>query len=223
MIMMQRRTDDEIKHAVLNELSWDTRTWDQKISVEVSCGVVTLEGTVASYGQKVAAETAAHNVAGVLDVANELFVKHPQSHSDFQIARAVRQALRWSALFPHDRIMTTVTDGWVKLEGKVNSLTERSDAEWAVENLVGVVGVINELVVEPPTTDTDALRESIERALERRADREAERLRIDVKDGEVTLFGRVHSWPERKAVVGAISHAHGVSKINDNLQIDPYF
>jgi len=220
---MHRKSDSEIKHAVVNELSWDARTWDQNINVDVSDGIVTLVGTVASYGQKIAAETAAHNVSGVLDVANELFVKHPQAHTDFQIARAVRQALRWSALFPHERIRTTVTEGWVKLEGKVNSLTERSDAEWAIENLVGVVGVINELVVEPPTTDTDALLESIERALERRADREAERLRIDVKDGEVTLFGRVHSWPERKAVVGSISHAHGVRKINDNLEIDPYF
>jgi osmotically-inducible protein OsmY len=79
------------------------------------------------------------------------------------------------------------------------------------------------LKVEPTKANSDALRKSIEMALEQRADREAERLRIDVQDGEVTLFGRVHSWPERKAVVGSISHAPGVTKINDNLQVDPYF
>ena len=75
----------------------------------------------------------------------------------------------------------------------------------------------------PDLVDAAALRRSIENALERRADREAERLRIDIVDGEVDLYGRVHSWPEREAVVGSVSHAPGVKKVNDNLQIDPYF
>ena len=220
---MQRKTDDEIKHAVLSELAWDTRTWDQKISVDVNNGIVTMNGTVASYGQKMAAQAAAHKAAGVTDVVNELFIKQRRAHSDIEIAMAVRQALKGTYQVPHERITTTVTDGWVRLEGKANTLTERADAEWAVENLVGVVGVVNEIEVEPSKTDVVALRETIENALERRADREAERLRIDVDNGEVTLFGRVHSWPERKAVVGSISHAPGVTKINDNLQIDPYF
>lgn len=220
---MRRRTDDEIKHDILSELTWDTRTWDQMINVEVDRGVVTLDGTVSSYAQKTAAENAAHKVAGVLDVVNELFIKRRRPHTDAEIARAVRQALKGTYIIPHEQIATTVTDGWVKLEGKVNSLTERSDAEWSVENVVGVAGVVNELTVEPSTTNAETLRKSIETALEQRADREAERLRIDVNDGEVTLFGRVHSWPERRAVVGSISHAPGIKKINDNLQIDPYF
>jgi osmotically-inducible protein OsmY len=89
--------------------------------------------------------------------------------------------------------------------------------------LVGVAGVINELKVEPHTVDPKSLRQAIETILELRADREAQGLRIDVVDGEVSLFGRVHSWPERKAVVGYVSHAPGVKKVTDNLQIDPYF
>ena len=220
---MQKKTDNEIKHDVNRELSWDTRTWNEKIVVEVTDGVVMLDGIVPSYAQKIAAQTAAHRVTGVMDVANNILVKIQHRHSDAELAHALRQALEWGALLPDKTITSTVSDGWVKLEGKVKSLTERADAEWAVENLTGVAGITNELEVEPCKTDAVTLRESIEAALERRADREAEKFRIDVKDGEVSLYGRIHSWPERNAVVGSISHAPGVKKINDNLRIDPYF
>jgi osmotically-inducible protein OsmY len=222
-IKMYKKTDAQLKHDVDSAISWDTRTWDQKIEPAVHDGIVTLNGTVSSYAAKVAAESVVHQVKGVTDVANELFVRPNRPHPDAEIARAVRHALEWAALVPHRRITTTVTDGWVQLEGRVNSLTERSDAEWIAENLVGVAGVINKLEVEPHSVDAKNLRRSIETVLERRAEREAEGLRVDVVNGEVSLFGRVHSWPERKAVVGCISHAPGVKKVTDNLRIDPYF
>lgn len=221
---MKRKTDEELKHEVASELSWDTRTWDQKIDVSVTDGTVDLSGVVGSYGQKRAAEAAAHKVTGVLDVANELIVRTPRRYSDKQIAKAVRSALEWDALVPDDQITSTVSEGWVTLSGEVNSLSQRADAEWAVEKIAGVAGVVNKITVDrTPKTDPVRLRESIEAALERRATREADRLRIDVDNGEVSLYGRVHSWPEREAVVGSISHAPGVKKIINNLRIDPYF
>jgi osmotically-inducible protein OsmY len=220
---MEKKTNEELKREVTRELSWDTRTWNQKIDVDVDEGVVTLSGTASSYGERKAAEAAAHRVFGVTDVANEILIKIERPHSDAEIAHAVRQALEWDALVPSTQITSTVSGGWVKLEGKVNSLTERADARRAVENLIGVAGVINELEVQVPKTDVNTLRESIETALERRADREAERFRIELVGSEVNLFGRVHSWPEKKAVLGSISHARGVTKINDHLRIDPYF
>jgi osmotically-inducible protein OsmY len=220
---MYKKTDDDLKHEVMRELSWDTRTWNQKIDVSVDDGVVTLSGTAASYGQRKAAEAAAHRVFGVTDVANEILLKLQRTHSDAEIAHAVRQALEWDALVPDTQITSTVSSGWVKLQGKVNTLAQRNDAKRAVQNLTGVAGVINEIEIDVPHADVETLRESIEAALERRADREAERFRIELVDGEVNLFGRVHSWPEKKAVVGSVSHARGVKKINDHLRIDPYF
>jgi osmotically-inducible protein OsmY len=220
---MKKKTDAQLKHDVESELKWDTRTWNQNIDVDVADGIVTLNGSVSNYAEKIAAESVVHRVMGVTDVANELFVRHKRPRPDVEVARTVRNALKWAALVPAERITTTVTDGWVKLEGKVNSLSERADAEWVIENLVGVAGVINELQVEPMHVDSKELQQMIETVLERRADREAENLRVDVVDGKVSLFGRVHSWPERKAIVGCISHAPGVKGVTDNLQIDPYF
>lgn len=100
---------------------------------------------------------------------------------------------------------------------------EREDAEKSVLRLQGVIGVINKIRMAPRKVDPEELREQIEYALERRADREADRLRIEVNNGAVDVFGRVHSWQEKRAVLGSISHAPGVMAIRDHLRLDPYF
>jgi osmotically-inducible protein OsmY len=222
---MNRKSDSEIKKQVLRELKWDSRIGWSKIGVEVTEGIVALTGVVSSYAQKLAAQEAAHRISGVLDVANDVEVK-PEGifvRSDAEIALAVRHILEWDALVPDERIKSTVSDGWVTLEGDVDFWQQRQDAELTVLRLEGVIGVTNQITVAPQVVDAGELREEIEYALERRADREAERLRIDVHDGAVDLFGRVHSWQEKRAVVGSISHAPGVAEIRDHLRIDPYF
>ncbi len=222
---MKRKTDNEIRAEVLRELKWDSRLSLAKIEVAVTDGVVTLTGIVTSYSRKLAAQEAAHRAAGVLDVCNEIEVKPAGifTRTDVDIARAVRNVLEWDALVPDNSIQSTVSDGWVTLDGEVEFWHEREEAERAVLRLEGVIGVINKLVVAPRKVDEAELRDEIECALERRADREAERLRIEVNDGEVELFGRVHSWQEKRAVLGSISHAPGVSAVRDHLRVDPYF
>ncbi len=222
---MNRKSDSEIKNQVLRGLELDSRIGWSKIGVEVMEGIVTLTGVVSSYPQKLAAQEAAHRISGVLDVANDVVVR-PEGifvRSDSEIALAVRHVLEWDALVPDERIKSTVSDGWVTLDGEVDFWHQREDAERTVMRLEGVIGVTNEITVAPKVVDAKELREEIEYALERRADREAERLRIEVHDGAVDLFGRVHSWQEKRAVVGSISHAPGVSAIRDHLRIDPYF
>jgi osmotically-inducible protein OsmY len=222
---MNKKSDGEIKNQVLRELKWDSRIAWSKIGVEVKQGVVTLTGVVSSYAQKLAAQDAAHRISGVLDVANDVEVKPEglSDRTDADIALAVRHVLLWDALVPDDRIKSTVSDGWVTLEGDVDFWRQRQDAEQTVLRLEGVIGVTNQIRVAPKTVDPMELREEIECALEQRADREAERLRIEVHDGAVDLFGRVHSWQEKRAVIGSISHAPGVTAIRDHLRIDPYF
>lgn len=220
---MEKKSDGLLKHQIESEIAWDTRTWNLGIRVGVADGVATLSGVTPSYAQKIAAQNAAHRVAGLLDVANEIVVKSRHERSDAEIARAVRTALEWDVLVPDEKIKSTVSDGWVRLEGAVNSLRQSEDAARAVKNLSGVTGGINNLAIESPKVKPEDLRNDIEAAQERRAEREAESFRIELSDGVVSLFGRVHSWQERRAVVGSISHAPGVRKVNDNLRIEPYF
>ena len=223
--MLEKLSDTELTRQILRELKWDSRIGWSGIEVSVDNGVVTLTGTVSSYAKKVAAQEATHLVPGVLDVANDIEVKPAGAfvRKDTDIAMAVRNALEWDALVNNERIQSTVSDGWVTLEGDVDFWREREDAERAILRLAGVVGVVNKIKIQERPVDPEEIREQIEYALARRADREAERLRVDVKDGAVDLWGRVHSWQEKRAVIGSIGHAPGVTQVRDHIQIDPYF
>jgi osmotically-inducible protein OsmY len=220
----QLKSDEQIQRDVLEELKWDSRVNKTDVGVTVSNGIVVLRGIVTSYGEKLAAQEAAHRVVGVLDVANELEVSLGQSESrtDIEIARAVRLALEWDVWVPDPQVQSAVSKGWVTLEGKVGLMRERNDAERAIRNLAGVRGVTNRIEVIMPSIEPEEVREVIEEALDRRAHRKAERIRIDVKDGVVTLRGRVRSWQEKRAVLGAVSHAPGVWTVSDHLIINPY-
>jgi osmotically-inducible protein OsmY len=151
-------------------------------------------------------------------------VKLPGSlrRTDTEIAHAVREALEWNAFVPDTRIRSTVGDGWVSLEGEVSTLREKEDAEAAVRSLAGVRAVNNRLTVMPVKADPARLRQSIEEALARRAEREAEKIRVSVENGTVTLEGRVRTWPEKKAVLGTVSHAPGVRQLRDRLAVNPW-
>lgn len=92
-----------------------------------------------------------------------------------------------------------------------------------MRNLAGVRWVGNDIVVKPPKVAAPEVRKSIENALDRQAEREAERIRLEVLDGKVTLFGTVHSWAERQTVVGAAKGTPGVRSVDDQLRIEPSF
>ena len=114
--------------------------------------------------------------------------------TDTDIAQAVRQALEWHVLVPHDCIRSTVSNGWVTLEGTVSTWSEREDAEGAVQNLAGVRGVTDNMTVVPAEkfVHPETIRDAIEGALERRAEREAKRIRVEVMaNGIVALSGSV--------------------------------
>jgi osmotically-inducible protein OsmY len=221
MKMKVQKTDAEIQAAVIRELKWDTRVEETDVGVEVDGGIVTLTGAVTSWGKKLAAQQAAHRVAGVLDVANDIQVHVPGSASlsDTDIARAVRQALEWDVFVPEERIRSTVMNGWVTLDGSVDTWSQQEDTAAAVRNLRGVCGVTNNLTVVAPTVATRDLRTAILAALERRADREAKRVKVDVNDGRVVLSGAVNSWQEKRAVLGAVKGTEGVGYVEDRLQI----
>lgn len=208
----------------MRELRWDTRIGSTEVGVEVDKGIVSLTGTVENFAKKHAATEAAHRVAGVLDVANDVQVHLPGSpgRTDTEIARAIRSALEWDAFVPDQRIKSSVSEGWVTLEGEVDFLREREDAGKVVRRLGGVRGVWNQITVKPKKVDPVALRRMIGEALERRAEREADEIGVTVDDGSVTLSGKVHSWLEKNAVVGVIGHAPGVRTVSDKLRIEPW-
>jgi osmotically-inducible protein OsmY len=65
------------------------------------------------------------------------------------------------------------------------------------------------------------VRKAIEQVLERRAEREARRIQVEVRDGRAILTGSVHSWAERKSVLAAVRFTPGVRDVEDHLRTEP--
>lgn len=218
------RTDAQLTADVIRELKWDPRVDETEVGVRVRDGIVTLTGHVGAYPKKLAARDAAHRVYGVLDVVDEITVRLPALlvRTDEDIAKAVRSTLKWDVLVRDDQITTTVSNGIVTLNGTVDSWSARHDVEQAVYRLTGVRSVVNQITVGAVAIDAARIKQEIEDALERRAEREAKRIGVSVRDGVVTLTGTLRSWGEKNAVERVASYACGVRRIDDRTTVDPY-
>jgi osmotically-inducible protein OsmY len=215
------RSDAQLRSDIVAELSWDPAITATDVGVIVKDGVVTLTGHPSSHAEKYAIERAAQRVKGVKALAIEMPVKLTSDYerTDADIAMAVERAMEWNVLVPDDKIHPMVENGWVTLNGEVEWDYQRRAAEFAVRSLLGVVGVSNQIVVKPKFTPAD-VEKKIREALERQADREAERIKIEVNGAHVTLSGKVHTWAERKAAQGAAWSAPGVANVINNLLVE---
>ena len=218
------KTDARVRSDVLSEIAWDPFVRDVPVNVAVAQGVVTLTGQAQTMAKHLALVDAVHRVQGVLDVVDEMTIAPAATamKTDDEISHAVREALQWDAFLPDERISSTVSAGSVTLRGTVPSWSNRMDAERCVQRLSGVRSVTNRITVEPPAADQEAIKLQIERALERRAEREARRITVSVRDGTVTLSGSVHSWADRGAVERLVGNSPGVRTVDDRLVVDPY-
>lgn len=223
MAITKTRSDTDIDRAVTQELRWDPRVDETGIAVSVKNGLVTLAGYVDSYAKKLAACEAAHRMEGVLDIADELQVKHAgEAKNDVELAKSVRQALVWDVFVPDECVKSTVSGGWVKLEGEVDYASQRDDAVRAIERLRGVIGVTNLITIKAPRVDPKRIQGSIETALARRAERGAKRIEVAVEGSTVKLSGAVDSWAEKRDVEHVASYSEGVAKVESRIVINPY-
>jgi osmotically-inducible protein OsmY len=214
------KSNADLQKYVYEELKWDSRINEGDIGVSVSDGIVTLSGTIPTYAEKLAAEEAAKNVAGVAAVVNKIEVKVVGTHvrDDQDIARAALNALQWNVWVPDETIKVAVEKGWITLSGKVKSTFQRGTAENAVRHLAGVRGVTDEIIVEPAAKAKD-IQFQIKRALHRHAEEDANSIHVDVNNGEVTLTGKVHSWSEKSEAEWAALGTAGVLKVKNNVSV----
>jgi osmotically-inducible protein OsmY len=212
------KTDAQIQTDVMLELKWDASVTHEHIGVAVLDGVVTLSGTVPSYIEKSAAEKAAQRVAGVKAVVEKIEVKLPGSlqRDDHDIARAIIDQFRWHSQVPDDLVKVSVENGWVELTGEVEWDFQRRAAADAVRGLMGVKGIANKIAIKPKAVQPYVIKDNIEEALKRAAEREANRISVEVRGTRVVLSGNVRSFAEWRAVKGAAWSAPGVTSVDDN-------
>ena len=215
-------TDEKLERDVISELEWEPSLNAIDIGVSVEDGVVTLRGNVRSFAERFRAERVTGRVFGVTAVVNDLNVRLTTEYrrTDSEIAEAAVTALKWNTLVPPGRVMPLVANGWITLTGTVNWQYKKDAAARAVRYLPGVKGVINNIIVRTQVDATD-VRDKIEAALGRSAERDTRRIEITVEDGKVTLSGNVHSTVEREEAERAAWAAPGVQEVDDQLAVSP--
>ena len=216
------KTDSQLQKDVLAELAWDPSINATHIGVAVKDGVVLLSGHLDTFSEKHAVEMAAQRVAGVRAIAVELDVKLEPHHqrSDAEIAAAIETALHWHALVPQDRIQVKVEKGFVTLRGEVDWDYQRHNAEIAARPVTGVRGLSNHITLRERKT-TEYLAQRIHDALTRHAEAQADQIQIAVDAHTAVLRGTVASLAESSAAQAAAWTAPGISRVVNELRVQP--
>jgi osmotically-inducible protein OsmY len=141
--MEDTRTDNVLAAVIANALVWDSRVARVRLSERVVDGWVTLEGSVTSHRELVAAEQAVENLTGVRGVTNLITIEPSQPPPELRRAEAALQhaALRGA------RISAAANERTVALRGRVHSLADRAAAERAVWDVPGVTALDDRLSV----------------------------------------------------------------------------
>ena len=142
-----QRTDTEIAQAALAALKWHTVVPDDRVTLTVKDGWMTLAGTLDWGYQKDAAARAVRDLTGVKGVINDIRV---QPHVKIVDVRdKIEAAFKRSAEIDARRVNVTAQDGKVILSGNVRSWAERQEAERAAWAAPGVSQVDDRLTVTP--------------------------------------------------------------------------
>jgi osmotically-inducible protein OsmY len=141
-------------------------------------------------------------------------------NSDSELRRDVERELEWEPSVDARRIGVSVVDGVVTLSGEVSTYAEKWTAERAVERVLGVRGVVNELTVElvGEYRDTDIARAAVE-ALKADVVIPSDRVKVKVEKGWVTLTGDVYGDFQRRSAERAVRNVPGVRGVANLITI----
>lgn len=143
-----RPDDEEIRTAVKNMLEWAADIDASRISVSSEDGIVTLEGSVNAYWEKIMAEDIANDFTGVREVRNRLSVTTREKAADSDIAEDIQAAIERSYAISNESVAVDVNQGHVTLSGIVPTWDMYLEAEEIARHTQGVKEVANHLSVE---------------------------------------------------------------------------
>jgi osmotically-inducible protein OsmY len=133
---LQTETDEQIATACVNALKMHPAVPEDRITVTVRKGWVTLEGDIEWEYQKIEAENAVRYLSGVLGVTNLITVKPRISPGELK--SKVEEAFKRTAELDARRVIIEVEGGKVILRGRVSSRAEKEEAERVARSLPGV-------------------------------------------------------------------------------------
>jgi len=144
--------------------------------------------------------------------------------SDSELSDDVLNALRWEPSVDATHIGVTVKDGVVTLSGHVPSYREKYAAEDTVKRVHGVRAIANEIEVKLPRdkklTDEDIAAACV-KALRWNILVPADKIKVSVSAGVVTLEGDVNWQFQKEAAEATIRFVKGVKDVRNMLKIKP--
>jgi osmotically-inducible protein OsmY len=143
----KQMTDKEIEDHLYAALSEEPTLDPGLITVQVTDGVVDLEGQVGSLSHKRLCGVLAWWVPGSMEVINSLEVFPPEEDSPDEINDALRIVLEKDHLVDASTITSSTKDWVVTLSGSVRSEAERDAAEDDAWYIWGVNDVANNIKV----------------------------------------------------------------------------
>ena len=144
--------------------------------------------------------------------------------SDKMLQQDVMDELRWEPSLDEKEIGINVNNGLVTLTGRIKTYGERLAAVAAVERVAGVRAIANELDVAPPKafehSDVEIAEAAI-RALQWSPAVPAERVKIRVEKGWLTLEGKLDWQYQKNAAEYAVHLLAGVRGVTNLISVQP--
>jgi osmotically-inducible protein OsmY len=144
--------------------------------------------------------------------------------TDTQLLRDAQDQLRWEPSVRDDEIGVAAKDGVLTLSGHVPSFADKYTAVRAVERVVGVKAVADEITVKLPSsysrTDTELAHQAVN-ALKWDVQVPDELIRVTVREGWLTLEGDVEWQFQRTAAERAVRNLTGVRGVINSIAVKP--
>jgi osmotically-inducible protein OsmY len=144
------------------------------------------------------------------------------SQTDDRIVSSARDSYIFKTYLKDDDIAIRSKDGAVVLTGFVTEESHKIFATDIVTDLPGVTSVDNRLVVidAVPSANSDALlRDKVKSALMFHPSVNAEKTKVDVNDGLVTLRGTATSQAQKDLTTAYARDVNGVNDVNNEMTV----
>jgi osmotically-inducible protein OsmY len=212
--------DTHIRDDVQREIFYTCGFNPASVGVAVNEGIVTLTGMLKSYEQKLAALRAAARIPHVRAIACKLEVQlpGPLTANDAELARSAANLITCKVPLSKDRVRIVAENGWITLQGTVESQEQKETAALVLKDLAGLRGVDN-LITVGPSLDEETIKDQIEADLARNSSIDDRNILVEVNHDRVVLHGEVHSVSEREEAERTAWAAQGVSDVANHILV----
>lgn len=215
--------DDALSFLVKKALAKDMELSALDIRVNTLNGVVHLDGVVDVLGDKEYAEKVIREIDGVQDIVNRLSIGMERQVKDDEMTHAVEDRLI-DKNPDYRRIGVAAKKGVVHLYGEVNNLHEEKEVLSTAMDIKGVREVVSHLKLHTSDRfgylpDDATVHNSVRYMLATNADVDRGALEVEVRNGKVTLRGRVDTVEDKQIAGKLASMAEGVRNVINELHV----